>query len=62
MSTAGIGMYATLLVALFQLFGLDVDEGLVTEVILAMITVVSFVTWVYGQFSRKDLSFGLLRK
>lgn len=61
-STAGIGMYASLIVTLCQLFGLDVDEGLITEVILAGITLVSFFVWAYGQITRKDLKFGLFRK
>lgn len=61
-SLGGVGMYATILVGLFHLLGIDLDEGAVTEVILAILTLVSFYVWVYGQFRRKDLVYGLFRK
>jgi hypothetical protein len=60
-SKAGVGMYATMIVALLHLIGVDVDEGMITEAVLAFATLISFGIWVYGQFDRKDLKFGLFR-
>ena len=55
-------MYASLVVVLLNLFGVDADEGQVTEVLLAVATLASFAMWAYGQVARKDLSLGLWRK
>lgn len=55
-------MYATALVYLLHMFGLDFDEGAATELVLAVLTMVSFAVWVYGQLDRKDLKLGLFRK
>jgi hypothetical protein len=61
-STAGVGMYATMLVALLHTMGVDADEGMVTEAIMGAIAIVTFATWIYGQLSRKDLSLGIFRR
>jgi len=61
-SKAGVGMYVTLIMALLQILGVDIDEGTVTEVIMAGITVVSAIVWIYGQLSRSDLVLGLMRR
>ena len=55
-------MYVTLIMALLQILGVDIDEGTVTEVIMAGITVVSAIVWIYGQLSRSDLVLGLMRR
>jgi hypothetical protein len=60
-SKAGVGMYATMIVALLHIIGLDVDEGMITEAILAFATLISFGVWIYGQVARTDLKFGLFR-
>jgi amino acid permease len=61
-SKAGVGMYVTLIMAVLQILGVDIDEGTVTEVIMAGITVVSAIVWIYGQLSRSDLVLGLMRR
>jgi hypothetical protein len=61
-SKAGVGMYATMIVALLHIVGIDADEGTVTEVIMAGVTLITFSVWVWGQLSREDLKFGLFRK
>lgn len=61
-STGGVGMYATLIVAILTFLGVDVDEGMATEFVYAIWGVLSFVIWVYGQLNRKDLKYGLFRK
>ena len=61
-SKAGVGMYASVITVVLTLLGVDVDEGQVTEAVLGAATVVSFVVWLYGQFARTDLEFGLFRK
>ena len=55
-------MYAVIIVGLFQMIGIDADEGQITEALLAIATLISFATWVWGQLSRKDLDWGLFRK
>lgn len=61
-SVGGVGMYAVIIVGLFQMIGIDADEGQITEALLAIATLISFATWVWGQLSRKDLDWGLFRK
>jgi uncharacterized membrane protein YfcA len=61
-SKAGVGMYATMVVALLHIIGVDVDEGVVTEVLLALATIATFSVWAYGQFARKDLKYGIIRE
>lgn len=61
-SVAGVGMYASLIVGLLSFIGIDADEGVVTETILAGAQIVSFAVWMWGQFQRKDLTLGILRK
>lgn len=61
-SRAGVGMYASILMLILQMIGVDADEGMVTEVVIAITTLISFAVWTYGQVDRKDLSFGLFRK
>ena len=65
-SKAGVGMYASAfavaLQTIFRAFGIDFDEGVLTELFLAVFTVVSISFWIYGQIDRKDLSYGIFRK
>ena len=61
-STAGVGMYASLVVGILSLIGIDADEGMVTETILAGVQLVAFIVWFWGQIQRKDLTWGLFRR
>ena len=55
-------MYATLIVSVLQVVGIYVDVNMITETILAVLQLAAFATWAYGQFARKDLSAGIVRK
>lgn len=62
-STAGVGMYSAVLILVAKfVFGVDVDEGMATETVLAIMGFVAFCTWFWGQINRKDLVLGLIRK
>jgi hypothetical protein len=61
-SKAGVGMYATIIVGVLHVIGFDVDEAMVTEVLLALATIISFSVWAWGQFMRKDLKYGIIRE
>jgi hypothetical protein len=61
-SKAGVGMYVTGVMLVLHFIGIDVDEAMVTEVILSIGTIASFALWVWGQLERKDLRFGLFRE
>jgi hypothetical protein len=41
-SKAGVGMYATIIVGVLHVIGFDFDEAMVTEVLLALATIISF--------------------
>ena len=61
-SKAGIGMYIEIAASLLNYLGLDFDEGLLTEAVLAILTGIGAVIWVIGQLLRRDLSWGIFRK
>lgn len=61
-SKAGVGVYSFLLILIAHYFGVDLDEGTATEIALSTGKVGSFILLIWGQLSRKDLSFGLFRK
>jgi hypothetical protein len=61
-SKAGVGMYATAIVSLLHMVGFDVDEGMVTEFLMALVTIVTLSVWAWGQFARKDLKYGIIRE
>lgn len=61
-STSGVGMWAFIIVSVLQLLGVETDTNTIEGVIVSGITIVSFAVWMWGQLSRKDLKFGLLRK
>jgi len=61
-SLAGTGAIATVLIFVLRFFEIDVDEGVVTEAVLGLAQAIAFVVWLYGQFRRKDLQYGLFRK
>lgn len=61
-SMAGVGMYGFIIVSLLRMLGVDVEQTEVDNVVLAAVTVGTFVIWVVGQLRRSDLVGGLLRK
>jgi hypothetical protein len=42
--------------------GLNIEEAMAENVVLAITTLVSFALMVYNQLDRKDIKWGLLRK
>jgi len=61
-SLAGSGWIFLILGLLARFFELDLDEGAITETGTAVVLVISFLGALWGQFRRKDLTFGLFRK
>lgn len=61
-SMAGVGVAITLLTLASKYFGLDIDEGAITEGITAIAQGIGFVLIVIGQVRRKDLKFGMVRR
>lgn len=61
-SMAGAGAAASVVLFVLRYFGLDVDEGMVTEGMLSLMQAIAFIVWLVGQFRREDLRYGLLRK
>lgn len=62
-SKAGVGLWITILTLIIQMFGLDISDQQVIEVVHAAAQVVGFVLLVWGQLDRTDLTFfGLMRK
>lgn len=61
-SRAGIGMYTFIVTAFLRAFDIEVTDTQVEEVVLAVINIVAFIVWVWGQIERDDVEFGLIRK
>jgi len=61
-SMTGIGVGVSILVFLAKYLGLDLDEAQLTEAVVKIVEVVGYFMVVYGQWSRKDLVGGLVRK
>jgi hypothetical protein len=57
-----VGAIATVLVLFLKFIGIDVDAGVVTEFIVNIMGAGAFIMWLYGQFRRDDLIWGLWRK
>lgn len=62
LSTAGVGMYVVFVEFALHLFNIQAPEGSVLAVVNAVVTISGFVIWAYGQFRRKDLHAGIVRK
>lgn len=58
----GTGLMVLVIVAVLKSLGFDIDEGTVTETVTSVAQIVGVVLALYGQYRRKDLKFGLLRK
>lgn len=61
-SKAGVGIIVYILLQLGKHYGVDLDEGDLTETATNLLEVVAQILVVYGQFARKDLSMGIARK
>lgn len=61
-SLAGVGMYSSILVVVLNLLNIQITQSDAEPFILAVATIITFGTWVYGQLRRTDLVFGLFRK
>lgn len=61
-SKAGVGMYVTVIVLVLQWLGVSADVGATTEAVLGGIQLAGFLVWVYGQVTRKDVKFGLIKE
>jgi hypothetical protein len=61
-SKAGVGMYVTVIVLVLQWLGVQADVGATTEAVLGGIQLAAFLVWVYGQVTRKDVKFGIIKE
>lgn len=61
-SRTGVGMAVFTITGILSLFGFDVEEGQVTEAVISVLNLASFVLMIWGQVDRKDLVWGLWRK
>ena len=64
-STTGLGLVGIVvyfLILLAKWAGIEVAEAELTTQVQNVIGLVSFVTALYGQYTRKDLKMGLIRK
>ena len=61
-SMAGVGMYGFIIASLLRMLGVEVEQTEVDNFLLAGLTVVTFLMWVWGQLRRTDLTAGLFRK
>lgn len=64
-SVAGTGMYGVavyILVAIAQHFNVPLTEEAATIFVQNVVGVVGFALWAWGQYSRKDLKAGIVRK
>ena len=62
LSVTGVGLIVMTVSVILKWAGMDVDEGQITEVVNAGVTIFAFVMMVYGQYRRTDLVGGLIRK
>lgn len=64
-SKAGVGLVAVavyLLVAIGEKYGIGITEADATQLVQNVVGIVGIVLTYWGQYDRKDLSGGLLRK
>ncbi|MBR1146667.1 hypothetical protein [Bradyrhizobium sp. AUGA SZCCT0431] len=61
-SKTAIGAIISIVVLVFNQFGIVFPEGAETSLVEALTTLAGIVMLVWGQLSRKDLSMGLIRK
>lgn len=61
-SKAGIGLILGLVLALFKMFGIEVDDSQLQVAVEGLLTFISFALLIWGQLDRKDLKWGILRK
>lgn len=61
-SRAGIGLYITVIVGFLRYWGLDLDDGQLTEAVFVVLQGIGAVLWIVGQLLRRDLMWGIFRK
>lgn len=62
-SKAGLGMYVVVAISIVKvLFGIELDYNLTLDGIFTLFQAVGFIFWLIGQFTRKDLEYGIFRK
>ena len=62
MSKTGIGALVTGLMLIFSYFGVVFPEGSDSSLVEAIGTIVGLGLLLWGQMSRKDLKYGIIRK
>jgi len=60
--TGAVGIIVYVLVFVLKWLGLEVAEAELTTQVQSVVGVISFVTLLIGQYKRKDLVGGLVRK
>lgn len=58
----GSGLIIFILALALPLFGVDVDQGSITQFVNATAQVIGFIMMVIGQVRRPDLKFGVIRR
>lgn len=61
-SKTGAGLYVTLIEAILHVAGVDFPDGSVADAVNGVVAVIGLALLIIGQFSRKDLKVGLVRK
>lgn len=61
-SMTGVGAIITVLQGALTLLGIEVAEGAVASAVNGIIQAVGIILLIIGQFRRKDLKFGMVRK
>lgn len=61
-SKTGAGLYITLIETVLRLLGVEFPDGSVAEAVNAFVMIIGFLLLIVGQFARKDLKVGLMRK
>lgn len=62
LSMAGTGLIISILAFVLPIFGVNVDQGTVTQFVDNIVKVIGFIMIVWGQMRRPDLKFGLVRR
>lgn len=62
-SKAGLGMYVTIIIYVINYFwGIKLDYETMLEGLFILLQAVGVILWMVGQFTRKDLKYGIFRK
>lgn len=61
-SKTGLGLYITLIVTVLKIFGIEFEEDTVANAVEGVAAAIGLILLVIGQFGRKDLKAGIVRK